>query len=142
MSAQPQAGLKAKSDGPPEPPTRPLTGSVYESTGIANFCRVPGCSAPDRPFAKMNAIAIHVARRHGLTLEGKPAGLRGAAPPPTPPVSVRGIVVGTEGSLVAQAIRIVEAAKLNLGGKLTEMDLIRRKAERLEVILTYMRELV
>jgi hypothetical protein len=153
MSFQPLAqglkNVKVKSDGPPEPPTRPLDGPVFEKRGDFLYCKIPGCSKAARAFDHKNGMAIHVARRHGLNLDGLPSNSWGNGrppaappPPPKPPVSVRGIIVGTEGSLIAQAIRIVETAKVNLGGKLSEMNLLQEKADRLEVILTYMRELV
>lgn len=140
-------GVKAGSDGPPEPPTRPFEGPVFEKRGDSFHCRVPGCSKGERPFQEKHAIGVHMARRHGLNLEGKPARAFAKAslppaPPPKPPINVKGIIVGTEGSIVTQAIRIVETAKINLGGKLADMQILKEKADRLEVILTYMRELV
>ena len=148
--AQGLKGIAPHSDGPPEPPTHPFDGPVFEKKGDSLYCLVPGCSKKERPFEEKHAIAVHMARRHGLNLEGKPARAYSRAsvtpspppPPPKPPISVKGIIVGTEGSLVAQAIRIVETAKVNLGGKLTDMHILKEKAERLEVILGYMRELV
>lgn len=131
---------------PPEPPTSVLSGAPYVEKGGVLLCRVPGCTTPNKEFKKRHAVAIHLARRHGLDLEGK---YLAAAPKAEPEadvlksVSVRDVLVGSDNiSLMYQAIRIVERAKENLSGKLNEHDVLKKKAVKLDLILLHMRELM
>lgn len=139
--------VATKSDAPPEPPTKPVSGPVYETKPSGEFfCKVPGCSKKDRPFHGKHAIAIHLTRMHGLTLEGKahnrpfqqPAAPR---PAPLPDVDVRGIIVGAELALIHQAIKILQTAKDNLTGKLSEMETLKAKNAKLDAIIGGLRQL-
>jgi hypothetical protein len=136
--------------GPPEPPTRPLEGPVWESKDGTFWCKVPGCSKPERDFEKRHSIAIHIARRHGLTMEGKPSAQAGGSRPPAPRdpeadlrnVNVRDVLSGNNLNLILQAIRILETTRENLTGKLSEMELLARKSAKLDHIIRQLRELV
>lgn len=154
MTHKPLANLDVPraegTSGPPEPPTRPLAGQVWELKGEKFWCRVPGCSKPDRPFEKRHAIAVHIARRHGITMEGKAIIKVGGsrAPASRDPeaelryVDVRDVLTGNNLNLVMQAIRILETTRENLTGKLTEMELLAKKSAKLAHIIGKLRELV
>lgn len=135
---------------PPEPPTRPITGPVFELKAGKHFCRVPGCSKPNKEFEKRNAIAIHVARRHGLNLEGKPAKHSTGTRPlplkdPAPDwksINVRDVLSRDNVSLIFQAVRVLEQTRDNMTGKLTEMELLKRKHSKIDMIIGHLRELL
>lgn len=137
------------SSAPPEPPTKPFSGPVYEERTGNYFCKVPGCSKAAKPFRGRHAMAIHLIRRHGLTVEGKvralPERTRPAALTPEQElrhVSVRGILTGDQLSLVNQAVRIIQIAKENLSGKLSEMEALKLKAAKLDAIAACLKELL
>lgn len=153
LQSRPFDHLSVKDDDtrrPPEPPTKPISGPVFEMKGGNHFCRVPGCARPQQPFEKPNSIAIHLSRRHGLTMNGIPtvksSGVRPApikAPEPDwKTVSVRDVLAANDVSLVYQAVRIIERAKENLSGKLHEMEQLKRKSAKLDVIAGYLKELL
>lgn len=137
------------SSAPPEPPAKPFSGPAYEERTGNYHCKVPGCSKAAKGFKGRHAIAIHLIRRHGLTIEGKPR----TAPERTRPaaltheqelrhVSIRGILTGDQLALIAQAARIIQTAKENLSGKLAEMETLRLKAAKLDSIAACLKELL
>lgn len=143
------AEVAKPASAPPEPPSRPFSGPAYEERTGNLFCKVPGCSKAAKGFRGRHTMAIHLIRRHALTIEGKarlvPEWTRPAALAPAQElryVSVRGILTPDQVSLIGQAARIVQTAKENLSGKLTEMDALRLKAAKLDAILTCIRELL
>lgn len=154
LTHKPMTGLELPgSQGaarPPEPPTKPLSGPVWELRNAKFYCRVPGCANPERDFEKRQAVAVHIARRHGLTMAGKPTRLASGSRPPAPRdpeadlrnVNVRDVLTGNNLNLVLQAIRVLETTRENLTGKLSEMELLARKSAKLDHIIGQLRELV
>ena len=154
MTHKPLESLNAqKSNGScaaPEPPTKPLAGPVWELKNGEFFCRVPGCASPDRPFKKRHAVAVHIARRHGLTMEGKPSSQAsgGRRPAPRDPeadlrnVNVRDVLTGNNLNLILQAIRVLETTRENMMGRLSEMEMLAKKTAKLDHIIGQLRELV
>lgn len=146
--------VKAPEDSvrPPEPPTRPLGGPVFEQNASGCRCKVPGCSKAEKVFGGKHAISVHARRMHGLTLEGKPFTVAPRAPAttrtPIPPaddlrdVDLRGLLTGTDLALVEQTAKVLRATRDNLSGKLSEMDRLRRKAARIDRILEALGDLV
>lgn len=149
MSSETERVLETEEGGatrPPEPPTAPITGPLYEEKDGQYWCKVPGCSKSKTGFAR---ISVHLSRLHGLTPEGapnghlrRPAAAAAQAPKPMPYVSVRAILQGTELALVEQTIRVIEFAKNNLTGKLADMEMLAARAEKLGTIILSLKELV
>lgn len=137
--------MEKVSEAPPEPPTAPINGRVFEEKDGSFFCRVPGCSKPSKAFDR---IAVHLSRLHGLDVDGnavKPERRRAPAVPPPPvvvDVNVRMILQGTERALIEQGIKVIEVARSNLSGKLADMDTLKAKSAKLERIALCMRELI
>lgn len=135
---------------PPEPPTRPITGPLHELKSGKFYCRVPGCTKPDKEFSGKHAVAIHISRRHGLTMEGKPSkSASGTRPPPAADpapdwrsISVRDVLSRDNVSLVFQTIRILEQSRDGLTGKLNEMEGLKRKSAKLDMIIGHLKELL
>lgn len=154
MTHKPLANLDVPraegTSGPPEPPTRPLAGPVWELKGDKFWCKVPGCLKPERPFDKRQGIAVHIARRHGLTMESKAIVKVGGARAPAQRdpeaefrnVNVRDVLTGNNLNLIMQAIRVLETTRENLTGKLSEMELLAKKSAKLDHIIGKLRELV
>lgn len=146
--AESVADVRPKSDGPPEPPTEPFSGPCWEKKGGNDYyCKVPGCSKPDKAFGGTHGMVLHLRKAHGLTMDGKvhiPGAVRPSAQaaPPAPPVNVRGLLEGNEVSLFQQAVKIIQRIKENLSGKLSEMHLLERKAARLSEIEAQLKDLL
>lgn len=149
MSSQTEQAPATKEGGatrPPEPPAAPITWPLYEEKDGQYWCKVPGCSKAKTGFAR---IGLHLSRLHGLTAEGAPhANIRRSAAPPAPApkpmpyVSVRAILQGADLALVEQAIRVIEFAKNNLTGKLTDMEMLAARSEKLGSIIMSLKELI
>lgn len=158
LTHRPLAGLDNPADQaerlsgsrPPEPPTKPITGPLFEMKNGKHLCRVPGCSKPNKEFEKRQAIAIHLSRRHGLTMEGKPAKhSTGTRPPPAKDpapdwktINVRDCLSRDNVSLIFQAVRVLEQTRDNMTGKLTEMELLKRKHSKIDMIIGHLKELL
>lgn len=143
-TAENPALVKGVSGKPPEPPTASITGPPFVMLDGLYYCKVPGCSKPQKGFERIGA---HLSRLHGLPSGGAPniALLRQAPERPTvqkPYVSVRLILAPAELELVEQTIRALEFAKTNLTGKLTEMDMLAARAEKLGSIIVCLKELL
>lgn len=128
----------------PELPTGPIKGAPFDLKDGLYWCKVPGCSKAKKGFAR---IGTHLSRLHGLTSGGAPnitPPLPAPARPqaPRPYISVRLILPAAELALVEQTIRALEFAKTNLTGKLTEMDMLASRAEKLGSIILCLKELL
>lgn len=137
---------------PPEPPIQPLYGPVFERDAAGFKCRVPGCSKASKLFGGRHAVSVHMRRRHGLGLDGKPftaaprapAAVRTLASPTDDfrDVNLKNLLGGTDLALVSQTVKVLKAAKENLSGKLSEMDRLARKAAKIDRIVDALEELV
>lgn len=154
MTHRPLSSLTLPDEGagarPPEPPTKPITGPIFEQKGDKFFCRVPGCSKPNKDFNGRHAVAIHVSRRHGLSLDGKTSKQWGGTRPPPAKdpapdwraINVRDVLTRDNVSLIFQAVRVLEQTRDGMTGKLTEMELLKRKSAKLDMIIGHLKELL